>query len=60
MGFLQPDRLTPDSTLRSQSKCHVGTCMKIQLLDAGLKFTCDVQTLAVFESSPCTLATLQA
>ena len=30
--LLQPDRRTPGSSLRAlQSKCHVGTCMELQL-----------------------------
>ena len=28
-AFTSPDRLTLGSTLRAQSKCHVGTCMKM-------------------------------
>ena len=60
-GLLQPDRLTPGLTLKSQSNCHggTGTCKKIQLLDAWLQCTCDLQTLAVFDSFPYMLATLQ-
>ena len=58
-GLLQPDRLTPGLTLKSQSNCHDGTCKKIQLLDAWLQCTCDLQTLAVFDSFPYMLATLQ-
>ena len=58
-AFITWQAITPGSTLRTQSKCHVGTRMKIQLLDAWLQCKCDSQTLAVFESSPNTLATLQ-